>query len=236
MRAIRVVPNLKVGDLAAAKDFYAGFLGLTTEEFNLGWVARLASPDTGAVVQLVTEDATSPVDSNVSVHTSDVEAAYEEAKARGYEIVHPLTKEEWGVYRFLVRAPDGNSSTSSRTVSGDAWQALADPFVDGAYATVKGQVRTYVLHQQLMQHLPAPPADILDVGGGAAHQSLPLARLGHRVTVLDPSAAMLAKAEERVAAEPVEVRERVRLVHARGEDAVRRSTGTASPRCCVTAS
>ena len=101
----------------------------------------------------------------------------------------------------------------------DAWQALADPFVDGAYATVKGQVRTYVLHQQLMQHLPATPADILDVGGGAAHQSLPLARLGHRVTVLDPSAAMLAKAEERVAAEPDEVRERVRLVHARGEDA-----------------
>ena len=105
-------------------------------------------------------------------------------------------------------------------MSEDAWQALADPFVDGAYATVKGQVRTYVLHQQLMRHLPHPPAEILDIGGGAAHQSLPLARLGHRVTLLDPSAAMLAKAEERLAAEPDDVRDRVRLVHARGEDAV----------------
>ena len=28
--------------------------------------------------------------------------------ARGYEIVHPLTEEPWGVRRFFVRAPDGN--------------------------------------------------------------------------------------------------------------------------------
>jgi SAM-dependent methyltransferase len=104
-------------------------------------------------------------------------------------------------------------------VSDDAWAGLADPFVDGAYATVKGRVRTFVLHQQLLRHLPAAPATVLDVGGGAAHQSLPLARLGYRVTVLDPSAAMLAKAEQRVSAEPRAVRDRVRLVEAPGEDA-----------------
>src|SRR3954453_9762139 len=80
----------------------------------------------------------------------------------------------------------------------DAWATLADAFVDGAYATVKGRVRTYVLHQQLLRHLPAPPATVLDVGGGAAHQSLPLARLGYDVTIVDPSAAMLAKAQQRV--------------------------------------
>ena len=32
---------------------------------------------------------------------------------------------------------------------------LADLFVDEAYASVKGYVRTYVLHQQLLEHLPA---------------------------------------------------------------------------------
>ena len=37
----------------------------------------------------------------------------------------------------------------------DAWAALADPFVEGAYATVKGKVRTYVLHQHLLAHLAA---------------------------------------------------------------------------------
>jgi len=104
-------------------------------------------------------------------------------------------------------------------VTEDAWQALADPFVDGAYATVKGKVRTFVLHQQLLRHLTGPPASVLDVGGGAAHQSLPLARLGFRVTVLDSSPAMLAKAEQRLSTEPAHVRDRVRLVQAAGESA-----------------
>lgn len=101
----------------------------------------------------------------------------------------------------------------------DAWAALADPFVEGAYASVKGQVRTYILHSQLLLHLPEPPASILDVGGGAAHQSLPLARLGYDVTVLDPSPAMLAKARQRLSAEPKQVRQRVRLLEAAGEHA-----------------
>ncbi|GAB3342406.1 methyltransferase domain-containing protein [Micromonospora halotolerans] len=101
----------------------------------------------------------------------------------------------------------------------DAWAALANPFVEGAYASVKGRVRTYVLHAQLLRHLPEPPASVLDVGGGAAHQSLPLARLGYDVTVLDPSPAMLAKAEQRLRDEPDDVRRRVRLVEAPGEQA-----------------
>lgn len=60
-------------------------------------------------VQLVTRDATAARDSVISVHVgSGVDDAYEEAKRRGYEIVHPLTDEPWGVRRFFVRAPDGN--------------------------------------------------------------------------------------------------------------------------------
>ena len=107
----------------------------------------------------------------------------------------------------------------------DAWAVLADRFVDGAYATVKGRVRTFVLHQQLLAHLPEPPATVLDVGGGAAHQSLPLARLGYHVTVLDSSAAMLAKAEQRIADESPAVRRRVRLVEGVGEDATGATNG-----------
>ncbi|MGV1037962.1 MAG: VOC family protein [Candidatus Nanopelagicales bacterium] len=104
----RIIANLPVADIAATRDFYTGFLGLSTEEFNMGWVARFASPETGAHVQLVTRDETSPEDSVVSVLTGDVDAAYDEAQRLGYEIVHPLTTEPWGVRRFLVRAPDGN--------------------------------------------------------------------------------------------------------------------------------
>ena len=108
MRATRITTNLHVDDLEAAKGFYTGFLGLSDVELDLGWVARCTSPETGQHVQLVTQDATSPVDSVASVHTDDVDAAYAEAQALGYEIVHPLTDEAWGVRRFLVRAPDGN--------------------------------------------------------------------------------------------------------------------------------
>jgi catechol 2,3-dioxygenase-like lactoylglutathione lyase family enzyme len=97
-----------VADVEAAKSFYAGYLGLRTEEFNLGWVARYTSPDTGAHVQLVTRDATAPEDSVISVHTDDLDGAYAEAQQLGYEIVHPITTEPWGVRRFFVRAPDDN--------------------------------------------------------------------------------------------------------------------------------
>ena len=109
MRVTGVVANLPVADIAAARDFYTDYLGLSVEGFYLGWVARYQSPDGNAVVQLVTGDATAPEDSVISVHVgADVDEAYEEAKRRGYEIVHPLTEEAWGLRRFFVRAPDGN--------------------------------------------------------------------------------------------------------------------------------
>jgi catechol 2,3-dioxygenase-like lactoylglutathione lyase family enzyme len=108
MRARRVLTNLRVPDVEAAKGFYTDFLGLDTEEFNLGWVARYSSPDKRASVQLVTGDATAPEDSVISVAVGDdVEEAYAEAQRRGYEIVYPLTTEAWGIRRFFVRAPDG---------------------------------------------------------------------------------------------------------------------------------
>jgi uncharacterized glyoxalase superfamily protein PhnB len=87
---------------------YTDYLGLSTEEFNLGWVARYTAPDTRASVQLITRDATASEDPVISVHTEDVDGAYEDAQRLGYETVHPLTTEPWGVRRFLVRAPDGN--------------------------------------------------------------------------------------------------------------------------------
>jgi catechol 2,3-dioxygenase-like lactoylglutathione lyase family enzyme len=108
MQALRITPNLHVDDLEAARGFYTDFLGLSEEEFNLGWVARYTSPRTRAHVQLVTGDATASEDAVISVHTPDVEGAYDEARRLGLEIVHPLTTEAWGVRRFLVRAPDGN--------------------------------------------------------------------------------------------------------------------------------
>jgi catechol 2,3-dioxygenase-like lactoylglutathione lyase family enzyme len=109
MRVTRIVANLRVADLPVAKGFYQDYLGLSMEEFNLGWVAKYTSPDGIASVQLVTKDATAVEDSAISVHVgAGVDETYREARNRGFEIVHPLTDEQWGVRRFFVRAPDGN--------------------------------------------------------------------------------------------------------------------------------
>lgn len=99
----------------------------------------------------------------------------------------------------------------------DTWAGLADQFADEAYASVKGRVRTYVMHQQLLENLPAPPASVLDVGGGAGNQSFPLAQAGYDLTLLDPSAAMLDKAGQRLQRLPADVQERVTLLEAEGE-------------------
>ena len=108
LRPTGITPNIRVPNIEEARTFYADYLGLDVEEMNLGWVARFTTPDGRAVVQLVSGDATAPMDSAISVHVGDeVEAAYEEAQRRGFEIVHPLTTEPWGVRRFFVRAPDG---------------------------------------------------------------------------------------------------------------------------------
>jgi len=101
----------------------------------------------------------------------------------------------------------------------DTWATLADQFADEAYASVKGYVRTYVMHHQLLEHLPAPGASVLDVGGGAGHQSFPLARAGYDVTLLDSSPAMLDKARQRLQRLPDDAQQRISLVEADGEQA-----------------
>ena len=102
-------------------------------------------------------------------------------------------------------------------VSDDPWAELGERFVGGHYGSLRGRVRTHVIHQHLRTHLPPPPAAIVDVGGGAGHQSIPLALGGYDVTIVDPSPWMLERAAERSAA--AGVADRVRLVEATGEGA-----------------
>ena len=107
MRVTKIATNLPVDDTETARSFYVDFLGLEVG-FDLGWVVNLHPPGNGDIaVQLVTRDATAPVDSQMTIGVADVDEAYDLARRNGYEIVHPLTDEEWGVRRFFVRAPDG---------------------------------------------------------------------------------------------------------------------------------
>lgn len=107
MRVVRIIPDLTVADLGEAERFYCGLLGLEREDPGLDWVTRLVA-SSSASLQALTADASAEQPPVVSIAVDDVDAAYEEAVRRGYEIVHPLTTESWGVRRFFVRDPAGN--------------------------------------------------------------------------------------------------------------------------------
>ncbi|MFH8222148.1 VOC family protein [Streptomyces sp. NPDC018057] len=106
MQVRRVVPNVRSEALEESADFY-GLLGFE-EVMDHGWIRTLASTvNPAAQISLMGEDRTAPVAPDLSVEVDDVDAAYAVLRARGAEIVHPLTDEEWGVRRFFVRDPNG---------------------------------------------------------------------------------------------------------------------------------
>jgi len=108
MRATAVFTDLPFDGSQASREFYTDFLGLSDETLSLGWATRLGTPDGKVRLQLITQDQTAPVNPIASIGVDDVDAAYAQAIERGYEIVHPLTDEPWGIRRFFVRTPDGN--------------------------------------------------------------------------------------------------------------------------------
>jgi catechol 2,3-dioxygenase-like lactoylglutathione lyase family enzyme len=103
----RVVPDFRVDDPGASAAFYSELLGLEVG-MDLGWIVTLTAPDNSAAqITFMREDATASVQPDVSIEVDDVDAVHDAAQSAGYEIVHPLTDEPWGVRRFFVRDPNG---------------------------------------------------------------------------------------------------------------------------------
>jgi S-adenosylmethionine-dependent methyltransferase len=84
--------------------------------------------------------------------------------------------------------------------------------------TLRQVVRQEAVARQLAECLPdLPLRRVLDIGCGQGTQALLLARRGHVVTGLDSSAQLLDDFRAALAAEPAEVRDRVRLVQGEAE-------------------
>jgi len=98
------VPILTVPDVRRAVREHQEVLGLEVV-MDHGWIVTLA--DDGHQLSLMSRDASAAVNPDVSVFVDDVDAALERARATGVEIVHPLTREPWGVTRFFYRGRDG---------------------------------------------------------------------------------------------------------------------------------
>lgn len=105
MRVERVVPNLTVPDLPAAVREYSAVLGLRIL-MDHGWIVTLGD-DEGHQLSVMTQDASAPVNPDVSIFVEDVHEALARVEQAGLHVVHPLTDEPWGVTRFFYRASDG---------------------------------------------------------------------------------------------------------------------------------
>jgi catechol 2,3-dioxygenase-like lactoylglutathione lyase family enzyme len=103
----RIVPDFHAEDPGASRVFYLDVLGMEVA-MDLGWVVTYAAPgNPTAQISVMQDDASAQVQPDVSIEVDDVDAAHAAAHRLGYEIVHPLTDEPWGVRRFFVRDPNG---------------------------------------------------------------------------------------------------------------------------------
>lgn len=109
MTISRVVPNLVSSDMEASRAFYVDFLGFKVV-MDLGWIVTYASPtNPTAQISISPGDALGGQQMRpyLSIEVDDVDAVHAAALARGYDVVHPLTDEPWGVRRFFVVEPGG---------------------------------------------------------------------------------------------------------------------------------
>jgi catechol 2,3-dioxygenase-like lactoylglutathione lyase family enzyme len=109
----RAMPVLTTEDPAAARAFYAGFLGfrVAMEEDGLLMLASRTTPTTQLIVAWESPTAVDPEVTrvNVSIEVADVDAAYARALAQGLEITRELRDEPWGIRRFFVRDATGRT-------------------------------------------------------------------------------------------------------------------------------
>lgn len=110
MAVRRIVPNLQTSDPPRARAFYTDLLGLEVV-MDHGWILTFAAKGGTAMPQVsfaVEGGSGTPVPA-LSIEVDDVDEVYQRAKGARTEIVYDITDEPWGVRRFFLRDPFGNT-------------------------------------------------------------------------------------------------------------------------------
>lgn len=100
------VPELPVADVERAQQYYRDTLG-----FEVAWL--YPTKDIGAVtrrpVTIFFRKRQPPFEPVVHwVFAEDVDAAYQEMKSSGANLVDPLEHKPWGIRQFTIEDLDGN--------------------------------------------------------------------------------------------------------------------------------
>lgn len=107
MTVRRIVTNIAVEDVAAARRFYHEVLGLDVL-MDIGWIATYGSNKTMDVqISFMTEGGSGTPVPDISIEVDDVDAVLAAMKKAGFAIEYGPTDEPWGVRRFYVRDPFG---------------------------------------------------------------------------------------------------------------------------------
>src|SRR5262245_11706620 len=99
-------PELPVEDVERAQRHYRDALG-----FEIGWI--IPEGDLGSVsrddIAIFFRKRSRPFERAVHwIFAKDIDATYQELRARGARIVEPLEKKPWGLHQFTVEDIDGH--------------------------------------------------------------------------------------------------------------------------------
>lgn len=109
MKVKRIVSNIPVKKVSAAKRFYQNILGLDLL-MDHGWIATYGTKSKMTVqVSFATEGGSGTPVPDLSIEVDDVDEAYRRMKKGRFKIVYPMTEEPWGVRRFFVKDPYGKT-------------------------------------------------------------------------------------------------------------------------------
>ena len=107
MKVNRIVANIAVKDVAAAKRFYQDILGLDIL-MDHGWIVTYGSAQKMTVqVGIASEGGSGTPVPDLSIEVDDLDAALARIKKAKVAIEYGPADEPWGVRRFYVRDPFG---------------------------------------------------------------------------------------------------------------------------------
>jgi catechol 2,3-dioxygenase-like lactoylglutathione lyase family enzyme len=107
MAVKRIVANVAVDQIDAAKIFYGDVLGMNIA-MDLGWIMTFAAGGSMTPqISVMTEGGSGTPVPDLSIEVDDLCDVHRRMQAAGFEIEYGPATEPWGVTRFYVRDPFG---------------------------------------------------------------------------------------------------------------------------------
>lgn len=107
MAVIRIVANVAVDQIDAAKAFYGDALGMKVV-MDLGWLMTFAADGSAEPqISVATEGGSGTPVPDISIEVDDITEVHDRMRAGGFGIEYGPVVEPWGVSRFYVRDPYG---------------------------------------------------------------------------------------------------------------------------------